>query len=81
MQNNHPETLTQELMDHVRLWRVHRLTLVPHVLSAVKRFKCKPVEKVPGVHQSRHRPDVPTRLCMDDVMHILRAWQSIGIAL
>ena len=53
------QLLTQQFMTNIRLWSVHRLAVVPHILCAVECAEGKAVQEVPRVQQPCNRPYLP----------------------
>lgn len=51
-------------MAQVRLWCVHGLGWVAHVLRGVEGLEGKPIQEVSGMQEPSHWPDLPPSLAL-----------------
>jgi hypothetical protein len=67
-------------MAQVRLWRVHGLGWVAHVLRGVEGLEGKPIQEVSGMQEPSHWPDLPSSLALQYLGQVFQLGNLHNIA-
>lgn len=63
--------MTKQFMNHVRLRRVYRVSMVSHVLSGMEVPESHAVQKISRMHETCCRADSPSSRVLQSFIHLL----------